>query len=830
MIVMAWRSLRARWTSAVASVVAVLLGSALSAAALIVGQSVEHVASEGALSTWNLRGADFVVKLSDEVRTTSGLALRLPEQPRLKPSQLDKLRSARGVRSVTGEIPFPAYVVGVGGKLVGDARHRSWGHPWSTALAEPFTLAEGREPRADDEVVLSRIDGKRVGDTVTIMTASGEQRVRVSGIGSWQGNEHEHALFFTASAAARTGGDPIMALLRVDPGTSAEHIREVLPEAVVLQGEAKSKALVLDPGQAELASGAGTFLGAISLLALTIAVFVIASTLSVSVMRRRRELALLRTVGASPGRVRVLVLGEAAFLGLAAGAVGGAVGVGLADLALGFFVAQGMLPGHIGIVVGVEPYVVGAGVAVVAAVAAGVLPAWRAARVPPGEAMRTADVQPAAPPRRRLVWGAVNLVFAAGCLISGVVVGNAGGTMATRSAPVLMFLAAPSLLLAAVLFGHKIVSGVLVVLSPLRGKVFSAYFGDREIRGDLKRSVGVATPLTLMVAFACLILFQDAATSEAKSRAYDQRLTADFVVSGVEHLGLPGSVVEQVRRTPGVRAASATVSTGLLPLDGDAPRTVVDALGVDPAAMPLMFDLPARSGDWKDFDGDSIAVSQAIAQDYQWQAGQRVSFLLPDGTPRGARVAVVYESGSVAFASMMIARDVVRPHLVEPLDSGIYVRTDAPGALTGLNVFSRSDHLADVARQSSGDNWILYAVVAVIAGYAGIAAITVLTGSAASRRRGFVLLRLAGARTAHVLGAVGYEVAVTVITGVLTGSAVAAVVLAGYGYALTGDVWLPFPPGPYLVVCAAAVVVGVLGGLLPARIAVRTTVRDQPWR
>ncbi|WP_086820361.1 FtsX-like permease family protein [Allokutzneria sp. NRRL B-24872] len=822
MIVMAWRSLRARLPSAVASVVAVLLGSALSAAALIVGQSVEHASSTGALSTWDLRDVDFVVKLSDEVRTTSGLALRLPEQPRLKPAQLDKLRSVRGVRSVTGEIPFPAYVGAA------DAPHRSWGHPWSTALAEPFTLAEGHEPRADDEVVLNRLDGKRVGDTVMITTASGEQRFRVSGIGSWQGNEH--ALFFTASAAARMGGEPIMALLRVDPGTAVEGIREALPEAVVLQGEAKGRAFVLDPAQAGLAAGAGTFLGTISVLALTIAVFTIASTLSVSVMQRRRELALLRTVGASAGRVRLLVLGEAAFVGLAAGAVGGLVGVGLADLALRFFVAQGMLPSHVGVVLSAEPFLVGAGVAVVAAVTAGVLPAWRAARVSPGEAMRTADVQPAAPSRRRTVWGFVHLVFAVLCLVSGVVVGNVGGTVATRSAPVLMFLAAPSLVMAAVLFGHKIVGGVLAVLFPLRDKVFAAYYGDREIRGDLKRSVGVATPLMLMVAFACLILFQDSATSEAKSRAYDQRLTADVVVTGAEHLGLPASVVEQVRRTPGVHAASATVSTGLLPLDGDAPRTVVDALGVDPAAIPLMFDLPARSGDWKDFNGDSIAVSQTIAQDYQWQAGQRVSFLLPDGTSHSARVAVVYESGSVTFASMMVPRDVVRPHLLEPFDSGIYVRTDVPGALAGLNALSRNDHLADVARQSSGDNWILYAVVAVIAGYAGIAAITVLTGSAASRRRGFVLLRLAGARTAHVVGAVGFEVAVTVVTGVLTGSAVAGVVLTGYGYALTGDLWLPFPVAPYLLVCGAAVVVGALGGLLPARIAARTSARDQPWR
>ena len=57
---------------------------------------------------------------------------------------------------------------------------------------------------------------------------------------------------------------------------------------------------------------------------LLLIVFVVAGTIGLSVRHRRRDLALLRAVAATPGQVRRMLVAEAALLALAASAVGAA--------------------------------------------------------------------------------------------------------------------------------------------------------------------------------------------------------------------------------------------------------------------------------------------------------------------------------------------------------------------------------------------------------------------------------------------------------------------------------------------------------------------------
>lgn len=102
--------------------------------------------------------------------------------------------------------------------------------------------------------------------------------------------------------------------------------------------------------------------------------------LAYSVTQRTRELGLRQALGAEPGQLRALVLRQVGLMAL----IG--LGVGLvAALALGS-IAQAVLFG----LSGRDPEVFGAAVAVLAAVvlAASWLPAWRASRIAPVEALR----------------------------------------------------------------------------------------------------------------------------------------------------------------------------------------------------------------------------------------------------------------------------------------------------------------------------------------------------------------------------------------------------------------------------------------------------------
>ncbi len=128
----------------------------------------------------------------------------------------------------------------------------------------------------------------------------------------------------------------------------------------------------------------------ISLIILAIAAVNIMHVFLMIILERRRELALMRALGATRGSIRALVLGEATALGV----VGGTLGVVLGWLAtLGvdavFSSQVADFPFKPETLFSVEPWMVGAciGVAVVFCWVGALLPAFRASRIDPAAAL-----------------------------------------------------------------------------------------------------------------------------------------------------------------------------------------------------------------------------------------------------------------------------------------------------------------------------------------------------------------------------------------------------------------------------------------------------------
>jgi putative ABC transport system permease protein len=115
----------------------------------------------------------------------------------------------------------------------------------------------------------------------------------------------------------------------------------------------------------------------IVVLALIIGVLSVANTMLAAVLERRRELALLATIGWSPGQLAVLVLGEA----IAVSMIGTGIGLALGTL------ASGLLPAALGLSAFISPDLTawGLGRACLIGVTIGVLgalyPIWRATRI-----------------------------------------------------------------------------------------------------------------------------------------------------------------------------------------------------------------------------------------------------------------------------------------------------------------------------------------------------------------------------------------------------------------------------------------------------------------
>jgi ABC-type antimicrobial peptide transport system permease subunit len=130
-------------------------------------------------------------------------------------------------------------------------------------------------------------------------------------------------------------------------------------------------------------------LAGIGIIGLVIAALGIANAMLAAVRERRREIGVLKAIGARDRDVRRIFLLEAATLGAVGGAIGTVAGWltarGLASVVNGYLAKEGLA----GVTLGVPTVILVGGVigATVLALVAGTLPAQRAARLPARQAM-----------------------------------------------------------------------------------------------------------------------------------------------------------------------------------------------------------------------------------------------------------------------------------------------------------------------------------------------------------------------------------------------------------------------------------------------------------
>jgi putative ABC transport system permease protein len=140
-----------------------------------------------------------------------------------------------------------------------------------------------------------------------------------------------------------------------------------------------SNALVARADAQSALNGLFLALGAVALLVGGVGV---ANIMVISVLERRSEIGLRRALGATRGQIRAQFLLEAILLAL----LGGAVGIAAGALATAIYASVK----HWAIIIPPLAWAGGAGAAIAIGAIAGLLPALRAARLSPTQALRTA--------------------------------------------------------------------------------------------------------------------------------------------------------------------------------------------------------------------------------------------------------------------------------------------------------------------------------------------------------------------------------------------------------------------------------------------------------
>ena len=195
--------------------------------------------------------------------------------------------------------------------------------------------------------------------------------------------EDSGAVLAIAQARALSGrsGEETDVVVQLAPGARASAAGSAIEHAL------PGTQVISDPQQALRAGANGTLISNAILVIVVIALIVgaisVANTMAMSIMERQGELALLSTVGWSPGRVSSLIFGEGiavSMLGAAAGLLLGIIGGGLLVHALGVsaYVSPSVTAWGLGraLLVGVAIGVLG-----------GIYPAWRVTRMTPLKAL-----------------------------------------------------------------------------------------------------------------------------------------------------------------------------------------------------------------------------------------------------------------------------------------------------------------------------------------------------------------------------------------------------------------------------------------------------------
>ena len=750
---------------------------------------------------------------------------------------VDRVRDVDGVAEAVGR------VIGYA-ELVVDGEPISSGGPslgvdlQAGSVLETLTVRAGRAPVGPAEVAVDAATAARVGidvgDQVQVALAEGLRDVTVTGtvgLGDTDGFAGAALTAFDLESAQAALGEPgtfqeiaVAGEEGVDDAELATRIGAVLPEAV----EAVTAAQASAETSAEIKEGLGFFTTALLVFAgisLFVGAFLIFNTFSMLVAQRAKELALLRALGASRRQVTGSVLVEALVVGLLASVLGFVLGIGVAVGLRGVLAALGIDLPEGDLVLAPRTLVVSLGVGVGVTAVAALLPARKAARVAPVEAMRDSGPAEERSLRKRGAAGAV-------LLVAGIVLLAVGLTQVE---------------LALVGLGAAVTFFGVATLSPLVARpvasVLAAPFARMGVPGKLGRANAVrsprrtsATAAALMIGLALVsaVSVLGASLKESVGAVVDRSFGADFVLTSSSFQGFSPSVVDQLREAPELDSVLAVRSSELRVRDVTAGVT-----GLDPDAALDVLQIEVVEGDLDSLDDGALAVQDSVASALGLSVGDRVPVTWSETGDAELVIGAVYEENEF-LSRLAVGEQVLADNTASDLLEAVGVnsaegtspadaRRAVDAAVADLPTVTVEDRAEFVAGQRGQVDQLLNAVtvllvLSVVIAVLGI--VNTLALSVVERTRELGLLRAVGLQRRQLRRMIRVESVVIALYGALLG----LVVGTGFGWALVralrdqGITEFSLPVGRLVLVVVAAALAGVLAAALPARRAARLDV------
>ena len=753
---------------------------------------------------------------------------------------LDAIRNVPGVAEAQGAVFGKAQIVLPDGKPYKTHGAPSFGVSMNAnSSLESLRVRQGRPPHGPGEVAVDATTAKKghlsIGDTISLLLKGPTRKVTVVGVvgldkaPSFAGAALVAMDPTTAQSAIGTPGAWTAVGVASKPGVSQVELQKRIQAVLPTGFEALTQKQQIDQSSNEIKKGLSVFntiLLVFAGVALFVGMFLIFNTFAMLIAQRTRELALMRALGASRRQVTVSVLVEALLVGFVSSLVGFVIGIGVAIGIRNLLKALGIeLPGG-ATIVELRTFIVSMLVGVLVTVAAALVPARRAARVAPVQAMRESGPAEERSLHRRTVIGAALLVLGVVALLSGL--SGDGNIQLVGVGAVLSFLGASTL---SPLVARPIVG---LVGLPLRRLGAPSTLGRGNAMRNPRRTAATASALMIGLALVTMVSAFGASAKASLASYVGRSLGADYVLHTDQFETFSPVIADRLRAHPEIDEVAA-YRFSKAKIDG----STVDVQGVE--AKPLVDTLKVKtlSGDITAIDHGKLAISETVAKSRGLKLGQQVHVIWSRTGDKPMTIGAVYEQNLFA-GDYLVGGKVVDANVTDRL-LGVVAVTLKPGvtasegrkvidaevkAFPNLEVQDQAELVA--AQRKQVDNLLnvvtgllVFSVIIAVLGIINTLALSVI-----ERTRELGLLRAVGLGRRQLRRMIRVESVLIALYGALLGILIGLAFGVALVHALKdqGIDTFAVPYGRIVMVLVAAGVAGVLAAALPARRAARLNV------
>jgi putative ABC transport system permease protein len=854
MLALAARNFTARRWRALSTALAVFFGVAMVAGTLMLTDSVNR--SFDAIFAETNAGNDVTVRPHVAVEGEFGESFARP----MDESLLGEVRGVDGVEKAAGAIGDQTItILDEEGDRIGQAAGGA-PHIAVSVLPEPFNPLDfiaGSAPTRPDQVAIDSItadnEGYEVGQTIRIAGAAGARDYTLSGIAEFGGGTPlggASLAEFTLPEAQRLTGKvgeldeiDVQAASGVEPTELATRLAAALPDNVdVRTGEQTA-----DKDADDIQEGFGfltTALLVFGAIAVFVGAFLIFNTFSITVAQRQREFAMLRTLGASGRQVLASVLGEAALVGLLASALGIAGGFGFVVLIEALFKGIGFELPTSGLELKANTILIAFAVGLGATLVSAFVPALRATRVAPLEALRetlggTAE-DAEARSRLRTIIAVVLIALALALLFAGLFVTDEIGTTLPILGGGLL-----ALFIGLAMLGDRFVPPLASALGwpieRLRG--VTGMLARENAQRQPGRTATTAAALMIGVALVVFVGVFAASIRASVNDTLDRQFAGDLAIVNADGFSpIPSKIATDVARVDGVGVVSAvTWLPARIEPGGDEPLIT----GIEPKTIGDVANLDWADGSDATLTG--LADDQAILdEDWADKRGFEVGDTIQVEGPSGDRIELTVEGitrdSKFIVENVALTRATMRDRLGARDDTTVFLNyaRGADPETTRAAVDALLDERFPMAEANSQEEFKqdqadqinqLVALIDVLLGLSVLVSmfgvVNTLSLTIFERTRELGMLRAIGTSRRQVRRMIRYESIVTALLGAVTGAAVGLALAIAAVTALESEgLELSIPASLPVIVLVAAILIGIVAAIAPARRASRINVLE----